>query len=92
MQTKETAELVGLHDRGLLQPGYKADINIINFDELTLHEPFVTYDLPAGGRRLVQKATGYESTFISGKLAFKEGEPTGELNGRLIRGAQSAPD
>lgn len=91
MQTKETAELVGLYDRGLLKPGYKADINIINFDELTLHEPFVTNDLPAGGRRLVQKASGYEATFVSGKLAFREGEPTGELNGQLIRGAQSAP-
>lgn len=91
MQTRETAELVGLYDRGVLQPGYKADINIINFDELTLHEPYVTNDLPAGGRRLVQKASGYEATFVSGKLAFREGEPTGELNGRLIRGAQSAP-
>ncbi|MFK7733761.1 MAG: amidohydrolase family protein, partial [Pseudomonadales bacterium] len=91
MQTKETAELVGLYDRGVLQPGYKADINIINFDELTLHEPYVTNDLPAGGRRLVQKASGYEATFVSGKLAFQEGEPTGELNGRLIRGTQIAP-
>ncbi len=92
MQTKETAELVGLYDRGVIQPGYKADINIINFDELTLHEPYVTNDLPAGGRRLVQKASGYEATFVSGKLAFREGEPTGELNGRLIRGAQVAPN
>lgn len=91
MQTKETAELVGLKDRGIIKPGYKADINIINFDELSLHEPYVTNDLPAGGRRLVQKASGYEATFVSGKLAFVEGEPTGELNGRLIRGAQAGP-
>ncbi|MEM8500960.1 MAG: amidohydrolase family protein [Pseudomonadota bacterium] len=91
MQTKETAELVGLFDRGVLQPGYKADINIINFDALTLHEPYVTNDLPAGGRRLVQKASGYEATFVSGTLAFRQGEPTGALNGRLIRGPQAAP-
>lgn len=91
MQTVETAELVGLHDRGLLQPGYKADVNVIDFDGLTLHEPEIVNDLPAGGRRLVQRASGYEVTIISGKVAFRNGESTGELNGRLIRGAQPAP-
>ena len=64
---------------------YKADINIIDFDNLTLHEPEVLYDLPAGGRRLVQKASGYEYTIVSGQVAFKDGEATGALNGRLIR-------
>ncbi len=91
MQTRETAELVGLHDRGLLKPGYKADVNVIDFERLALHPPTVVYDLPAGGRRLVQKATGYTHTVVSGKVAFREGEPTGELNGRLIRGSQPAP-
>ncbi|MFT4824974.1 MAG: N-acyl-D-aspartate/D-glutamate deacylase [Halioglobus sp.] len=86
MQTKETAELVGLTDRGLIEPGYKADINIIDFDNLTLHEPTVVHDLPAGGRRLIQKASGYAATVVSGKVAFLEGRPTGELNGRLVRG------
>lgn len=91
MQTKETAELVGLHDRGVLAPGYKADVNVIDFDHLTLHEPTVEYDLPAGGRRLVQRASGYEVTIVAGEIAFRDGEPTGALNGRLIRGAQPAP-
>jgi N-acyl-D-aspartate/D-glutamate deacylase len=91
MQTKETAELVGLHDRGVLAPGYKADVNVIDFDGLALHEPEVQYDLPAGGRRLVQRASGYDVTIVSGRVAFRGGEPTGELNGQLIRGPQAAP-
>ena len=91
MQTRETAELVGLYDRGIIAPGYKADINIIDFDNLVLHEPEVINDLPAGGRRLVQKASGYTATVVAGKVAFREGEATGELNGKLIRGPQSAP-
>ncbi|MCB1845730.1 MAG: amidohydrolase family protein, partial [Halioglobus sp.] len=91
MQTSETARQVGLQDRGLLRPGYKADINIIDFDRLTLHAPQVVNDLPAGGRRLVQTASGYVATLIAGKVAFREGQPTGELNGRLVRGPQAAP-
>ncbi len=91
MQTSETASQVGLHDRGYLKPGYRADVNVIDFDNLTLHHPEIVYDLPAGGKRLVQKASGYEATIIAGKVAFREGESTGELNGKLIRGAQSAP-
>ena len=79
MQTKETAELVGLHDRGVLKPGYKADVNVIDFERLALHPPTVVYDLPAEGRRLIQKATGYKQTIVSGKVAFLEGEPTGVL-------------
>lgn len=92
MQTQKTAQQVGLYDRGVLKPGYKADVNIIDFDNLCLHPPEVVNDLPAGGRRLVQRASGYEVTIISGKVAFREGEPTGELNGRLVRGAQAAPE
>ncbi len=91
MQTKETAELVGLGDRGVLAPGYKADVNVIDFERLTLHEPTVEYDLPAGGRRLVQRASGYEATIVAGEVAFRDGVPTGVFNGRLIRGAQPAP-
>jgi N-acyl-D-aspartate/D-glutamate deacylase len=90
MQTSETAKQVGLLDRGILRAGYKADVNIIDFDNLTLHAPHIIHDLPAGGKRLMQKATGYNETIISGKVAFREGNPTGELNGRLIRGAQVA--
>ncbi|MEM6707993.1 MAG: amidohydrolase family protein [Pseudomonadota bacterium] len=86
MQTLETARLVGITDRGTLEPGMKADINVIDFDGLTLHEPTVVHDLPAGGRRLVQRASGYEKTFVSGTLTFENGEPTGALGGRLIRG------
>jgi N-acyl-D-aspartate/D-glutamate deacylase len=92
MQTKETAELVGLYDRGLLRPGYKADVNVIDFEGLTLHPPTVVYDLPAGGRRLIQRATGYKHTIVSGEVAFIEGEPTGKLNGNVIRGSQPVPN
>tara|TARA_Y100000590_G_scaffold363383_1_gene421029 strand:- start:2194 stop:3903 length:1710 start_codon:yes stop_codon:yes gene_type:complete len=85
MQTLETSKLLGINDRGVLKEGFKADINVIDFKNLTLHEPEVLYDLPAGGRRLVQKASGYEYTIVSGQVAFKNGETTGVLNGRLIR-------
>ena len=85
MQTFETSRLLGINDRGVVKEGYKADINVIDFDNLTLHEPEVINDLPAGGRRLVQKASGYEYTIVSGEIAFKNGEATGALNGKLIR-------
>ncbi|SUZ70309.1 uncharacterized protein METZ01_LOCUS23163 [marine metagenome] len=85
MQTLETSRLLGITDRGVLKEGYKADINVIDFENLTLHEPEVLNDLPAGGRRLVQRASGYEYTIVSGQIAFKDGESTGALNGKLIR-------
>ena len=85
MQTSETANLLGIKDRGVLEKGYKADINIIDYEGLTLHEPEIINDLPAGGRRLVQKASGYDYTIVSGEIAFIKGEATGALNGRLIR-------
>ena len=91
MQTKATAALVGLGDRGVLAVGYKADVNVIDFDGLTLHPPTVVHDLPAGGRRLVQRATGYRYTIVSGRVAFEDGEPTGELAGKLVRGARPSP-
>jgi N-acyl-D-aspartate/D-glutamate deacylase len=85
MQTSETSELLGILDRGALEVGLKADINIIDFKNLTIHEPEIIYDLPAGGKRLMQKASGYEYTIVSGEVAFKKGEATGALNGKLIR-------
>jgi N-acyl-D-aspartate/D-glutamate deacylase len=89
-QTRSTAEAVGLLDRGLLAPGMKADVNVIDFDNLTLRAPTMAFDLPAGGRRLLQRAEGYLHTFVSGEEVYAGGEHTGALPGRLLRGAQSA--
>lgn len=88
-QTHDTAAAVGLNDRGLLKPGYKADINVIDHGKLTLHRPTVAYDLPAGGRRLVQHADGYEATIVSGQITYRNGKPTSALPGKLIRGARN---
>ena len=90
-QTQDTARTVGLNDRGLIKPGYKGDINIIDFDHLQLHAPKIVHDLPAGGRRLGQKVEGYRATIVSGVVTYRDGVATGEHPGRLIRGAQSAP-
>ena len=87
----DSAAAIGLHDRGVVKPGYKADLNVIDYDRLSLHTPRVVYDLPAGGRRLIQTAAGYEATIVSGVPVYREGEATGALPGRLVRGAQSAP-
>ncbi|MFZ5784269.1 MAG: N-acyl-D-amino-acid deacylase family protein [Pseudomonadota bacterium] len=89
-QTRGTAEAYGLRDRGLLAPGHKADINVIDFDALTLERPEVVYDLPAGGRRLIQRASGYRHTFNAGVETVQDDELTGERPGRLVRGAQEA--
>lgn len=86
-----TADTVGLSDRGLLAPGYKADLNVIDFDHLALGAPHVVHDLPAGGRRLMQEATGYLHTFVSGVETQSGGVPTDEPPGRLVRGAQAVP-
>ena len=88
-QCRDTARLVGLHDRGVLAAGYRADINIIDFDRLRVHQPELLYDLPAGGRRVVQRADGYAHTFVAGIETYAEGHATGELPGRLVRGAKS---
>jgi N-acyl-D-aspartate/D-glutamate deacylase len=90
-QTRDTARTVGLHDRGLIAPGYRADLNVIDYENLTLHAPQVAYDLPAGGRRLVQRASGYVATIVAGEVTYRDGEPTGALPGRLLRGARAAP-
>ena len=89
--TRDNALALGLADRGLLQPGYKADLNVIDLDRLTLHCPEPVYDLPGGGRRLVQRAEGYAATVVSGVAVYREGEATGALPGRLVRGPQAAP-
>jgi len=89
-QARRTAEAVGLYDRGLLKPGYKADLNVIDFDRLTLRAPEVTYDLPTGGRRLMQRAEGYTAAVVSGRITYRDGAATGTKPGRLVRGAQAA--
>jgi N-acyl-D-amino-acid deacylase len=91
MQAFETAKTYGLLDRGLLKPGYKADVNVIDFDNLAIHAPKIVYDLPAGGRRLIQKASGYLATICSGEVIFENGEATEAMPGRLVRGTQAAP-
>jgi len=91
IQTKDTAEQYGLFDRGVLKPGMRADINVIDYDRLAMLQPEMVFDLPANGRRLLQKATGYKATIVKGVVVLRDGEATGELPGRLIRGAQSAP-
>ncbi|MET0183586.1 MAG: amidohydrolase family protein [Caulobacterales bacterium] len=90
-QSRETAEAVGLRDRGVLAPGYLADINVIDFDALTLGKPYMLYDLPTGARRLMQDASGYIATIKSGQVIYRDGEATASLPGKLIRGEQAAP-
>jgi len=89
-QCRDTAVLYGLDDRGLIAPGYLADINIIDMGELKLGKPWLAFDLPAGGKRLLQKATGYVATIKSGEITFENGTWTGEAPGGLIRGPQRA--
>jgi N-acyl-D-aspartate/D-glutamate deacylase len=90
-QCRDTAETVGLFDRGLVQPGYRADLNVIDYARLKLKAPSVAYDLPTGGRRLIQRAEGYTATIVAGEVTYRDGEPTGALPGRLLRGAQAEP-
>ncbi|SHN39989.1 N-acyl-D-amino-acid deacylase family protein [Cryptosporangium aurantiacum] len=90
-QCRDTATAIGLDDRGLLAPGYRADLNVIDLDSLRLHRPEVHRDLPAGGSRLLQRADGYRHTFVRGVETYADGQETGELPGRLIRGPQPAP-
>ena len=90
-QARRTAEAYGLLDRGLLQPGYRADINVVDFDSLSVGRPELIYDLPTGGKRLVQRPSGYSHTFVAGLETFADGEPTGERPGRLVRGARPEP-
>jgi N-acyl-D-aspartate/D-glutamate deacylase len=84
-QTQQTASYFGFHDRGVLAPGMKADLNLIDLPRLRLHHPELVYDLPAGGKRLVQRVDGYRATIVSGVPIFEHGEDTGARPGRLVR-------
>jgi len=88
-QTSDTAAFYGMHDRGILAPGYKADVNIIDYDALDIGAPELAFDLPAGGRRLIQRASGYDMTLCSGEVIYEQGVPTGALPGKLVRGPQA---
>ena len=89
--TRDSAFAIGLRDRGVLAPGYKADVNVIDYDGLRVSVPRVVYDLPSGGKRLIQTAKGYDATIVSGVIVSRDGQATGALPGRLVRGAKAAP-
>ena len=91
MQTFDTARCVGLEDRGTLEVGMKADLNLIDFEALELLSPQIIYDLPAGGRRMFQGANGYVATIVNGEVIMENGKHTGAVPGALIRGTQPAP-
>jgi N-acyl-D-aspartate/D-glutamate deacylase len=84
-QTSETADYFGLNDRGRLAPGMRADINVIDFDKLSVQKPELVHDMPASGRRFVQRVEGYETTLVAGTPIFQRGEHTGAMPGRLVR-------
>jgi len=90
LQTGNTAAVYGLTDRGVLRAGKKADVNVIDLDALTLHAPEMVFDLPAGGRRLIQKVDGYRYTVVSGEVTFEDGEPTGARPGALVRAGRAS--
>jgi N-acyl-D-aspartate/D-glutamate deacylase len=90
-QARDTARAVGLLDRGVLEPGYRADLNVIDVAAMRLHRPEVRADLPAGGRRMLQRADGYRHTVVAGQETYTDGVETDALPGRLIRGARPAP-
>ena len=87
--TQDTAQMYGLNDRGVIARGMKADLNLLDYDALKLRQPEMVYDLPAGGKRLIQKADGYRYTFCAGEVTYEDGEHTGNMPGRLLRGAQA---
>ena len=91
MLCRQPAELYSLHDRGLIAEGMKADVNVIDFQALKLHTPHIVHDLPAGGRRFLQNADGFDLTVKAGEVIFENGEATGALPGRLIRGSRQVP-
>jgi N-acyl-D-aspartate/D-glutamate deacylase len=86
LQTKNTADVWGFADRGTLEVGKKGDLNVIDLDALALEAPEMVHDLPASGRRLIQRARGYRATVCAGEVTLEDGEPTGALPGRLVRG------
>ena len=89
-QARRTALSVGLYDRGVIAPGFKADVNVVDYDKLHLHPPKVHYDLPVGGRRLLQQVDGYDATIVSGVVTQRGGSATGARPGKLVRGAQGS--
>ncbi len=89
--TMDTAAVYGLLDRGVIAPGYKADFNVIDFENLSLRRPEMAFDLPGGARRLIQKSTGYDATIVGGEIVMQNGEGTDARPGRLLRGARPAP-
>ena len=89
---RDTAKAVGLNDRGILAPGYRADINIVDLKKMQLRKPEVHFDLPAGGRRLMQYADGYVATIVNGVPIYLDGESTGARPGRLVRGSKPKPE
>jgi len=89
--TSATARTVGLLDRGVLAPGYRADVNVIDFERLRARRPEMHHDLPAGGKRLVQAADGYVATLVAGEVTYENGDACGPLPGRLVRGPQAEP-
>lgn len=91
MHTHDTARAVCMEDRGTLEPGMRADINVIDFDSLALGAPEVIYDLPAGGKRIIQKSEGYLYTLVAGEVIMKNGKETDAMPGSLVRGAQPTP-
>jgi N-acyl-D-amino-acid deacylase len=88
-QTSETADFFGLHDRGRLAPGMRADLNVIDFEGLQVRKPEIVHDMPANGRRFIQRVNGYEATICAGTPIFERGEHTGALPGRLVRAGQA---
>ncbi len=91
MITRDPAEFFSLKDRGMLTPGMKADINIIDFNNLKLKTPHIVHDLPGGGSRFLQNADGIAATFVSGQMIYQDNQATGALPGKLIRGMRAAP-
>jgi N-acyl-D-aspartate/D-glutamate deacylase len=85
LQTGNTARVYGLRDRGTLEIGKRADVNVIDLDRLHLHAPEMVFDLPASGRRLVQRVDGYRATVVAGAVTYEDGQPTGARPGRLVR-------
>ena len=88
--TSDPAGAAGLGDRGTISVGKKADLNVIDFDRIGFEAPYVAYDLPAGGKRLLQRGKGYAATIVSGAMTYRDGEATGTLPGRLVRGQPTA--
>ena len=88
--TSDTAGAAGLDDRGVIAVGKKADLNVIDYANLKADRPYVAYDLPAGGKRLLQKVKGYDATIVSGQITYRQGEATGALPGGMVKGQRVA--